>query len=117
MIRAKIVDHYLSRIVAGEIEIVQIRQDLEARQVPEEEIRVIVRLVDNELQRKIKMRQSRASTAPLIWAGAVVAGLGVVVMVGTYTGIIQMGRYFVVPYGAILAGASMAFSGLAKRRR
>jgi hypothetical protein len=117
MSRAKMVDYYLNRIQAGELEIIQVRQELESHNVPEEEIRIIVRLVDNGVQRQLKVNQNNSAQASLLWAGTVLTGAALLVMAGTYTGIIPMGRYFLLPYGAVLSGVSMVITGLAKRRR
>ena len=45
MSRAKLVDHYISRSREPGFEIDQIRKELAAHQIDEEEIKVIVRLV------------------------------------------------------------------------
>ncbi len=115
MSRAKIIDHYLNRIQAGEIEIIKVRQELESHKVPEDEIRIIMRLVDNALQRQLRINQSNASQNTLLWSGAALTATALLVMAGTYTGFIPA-RFIFVPYGAVLSGVSMVISALAKRR-
>ena len=56
--RSKIVDFYLERIKDKEFEISQVRSDLEKSNFEEAEIKVIVRLVDKELQRYLLVKTS-----------------------------------------------------------
>lgn len=116
MSRAKIIDYYLEKLRTPGFEFHQIRQELEANNVDEEEIRAIVRVIDNELQRQTITKSENNYSKELIWAGAVVTILGAFITIGTYTGIINSGNSYIIAYGPFLGGLSILFTGLAKRR-
>lgn len=117
MSRAKLVDHYLRKINEGDFEIIQVRQELEANRVPEDEIRKIVWLVDNELQRQLLTRTANAKSNEIIWYGLALAALGAIVTIATYTGLINMGNSFLLLYGPFLAGISLMVGGIARKRQ
>jgi hypothetical protein len=114
--RAKLIDYYLDKLSQPGFEFHQIRQELEANNVDEEEIKIIVRLVDNEVQRKLATRNASAGANQIIVTGAVISAIGALVTVGTYTGIINTGNYFIIAYGPFFAGLSILVAGLARRR-
>jgi hypothetical protein len=115
--RAKIVDFYLQKISDTGFEISEVRKDLERNNFDNEEIKVIVRLVDNELQRRLLKSANNEKAKGLVFTGAVITLVGIAITFGTYTGLIDMGNSFLIAYGPILAGLSILFTGLAKRRR
>jgi hypothetical protein len=115
--RAKIVDFYLQKITDNDFEISEVRKDMERNKFEEEEIKIIVRLVDNELQRRLLTATSNKKATDLVYIGTVITLIGVVITVGTYTGLIPMGDSFLIVYGPFLGGLATLFTGLAKRRR
>jgi hypothetical protein len=116
MDRAKIVDFYIEKINDKDFSILNVRQELEKNNVDEQEIKVIVRLVDNEIQRRLKNKTTGDSSMELIWFGGIITAAGLIFTIGTYTGIIKMGNYFLLAYGPILGGLSILFYGLGKRK-
>lgn len=116
MERAKIVDYYIDKINDKDFNILNVRQELENNNVDEPEIKVIVRLVDNELQRRLTTKTASNNPKELIWFGGIITVAGLIVTIGTYTGLIEMGNYFLLAYGPILGGLSILFYGLAKRK-
>lgn len=116
MDRAKIVDQYLSKINNKDFSIFDVRQELEKNNVDEQEIRVIVRLVDNELQRRITSKSAGDKSKEIIWFGGIITAAGLLLTIGTYTGIIEMGNYFLFAYGPILGGLSILFYGMGRRK-
>lgn len=117
MERKKLIDHYLERTSEKNFEIIQIRRELEAHKIPDEEIRTIVRIVDNEVQRRARVQTQNQLAQTWIWMGLVLASIGAGITIATYTGIIPTGNSFLIVYGPFLPGTSILLAGLAKRRR
>lgn len=116
MDRAKIVDYFLGKLEDKNFSILDVRQELEKNNIDEEEIRVIVKLVDSELRRKITNKSSADSSREIVWLGGSITLAGLVLTIGTYTGLIDMGNYFVLAYGPILGGISILFYGRNRKR-
>lgn len=112
MDRARIVDYYLSKIDRMDFNILEIRQEMETNGIPEEEIRIVVRLVDNEIHRRLAGKSKAGKVNATFLVGAVVTLIGLVITIGTYTGLINMGNYFLLAYGPILGGLAIMFGGL-----
>ena len=113
--RAKIVDFYLEKISDKNFEISEVRNDLERNNFDEEEIKIIVRIVDNALQRSLLEETSSRKSKNLVYVGAVITLIGLFITVGTYTGLIRMGNSFLIAYGPLLGGFSILLVGLAKK--
>ena len=94
-----------------------VREDLERNNVEEAEIRVIVRLVDSELQLRLLTKTTNEKSVGLIWIGATLAALGAAITIGTYTGLIDMGNSFLMMYGPFLGGMPILLGGLGRKRR
>jgi hypothetical protein len=116
MDRAKIVDHYLSKVNDKDFSVFDVRKELERNNVDEQEIKVIVRLVDNELQRRITGKSAVNKSKEIMWFGGVITTAGLILTIGTYTGAMEMGDHFLLAYGPILGGLSILFYGMGKRR-
>jgi hypothetical protein len=116
MSRAKIIDFYLEKAQHEGFEIDEIRRDLQTKNFDEEEIKVIVRLVDNEMQRRMFHKTEGKKSNHLISIGWIVTAIGACITVGTYTGLINTGHYFILAYGPFLSGLSILVTGLAKRK-
>ena len=100
-----------------DFEISEVRKDLEKNNFEEEEIKTIVRLVDNALQRKLQIVTNNKKANDLIYIGAITTLVGVIITVGTYTGLISMGNSYLIVYGPFLGGLSILLMGLAKKRQ
>ena len=83
---------------------------------PEEEIKAIVRLVDNQIQRELFIKSSKLKSKEILWAGTVLTIIGAGITLGTHTGLIPMGDSFLIVYGPFFAGLSLMAGGLAKNR-
>ena len=116
MDRAKIVDYFLRKLEDKNFSILDVRQELEKNNIDEEEIRVVVKLVDSELRRKITNKSSADSSREIMWLGGSITLAGLVLTIRTYTGLIDMGNYFVLAYGPILGGISILFYGRNRKR-
>lgn len=113
--RAKIVDYYLQKLDDPNFEITQVRADLERNNFDEEQIRIIVRLVDNELQRRVLTSARSSRAVEWVWVGAILTALGAGITIATYVGIIDMGDSFMLVYGPFLGGLAILFAGLARK--
>lgn len=111
MSRAGLVDHYLKESTKPDFEIDQIRKELKTKDVPEEEIQAIFRLVDNEMQRRELIKSSRNKSKEYIGIGALLTMTGIAITIGTYTGVIAMGNSYLLLYGPIIAGLSLMIGG------
>jgi len=115
--REKLVDYYIERSLEDNFEIDQIRKELELKNIDNEEIKVIVRLVDNEVQKRALNRSSNQKFNEMMYIGIVLMVVGVGLTLGTYTGIINMGNSFLIAYGPFFAGASLFITGLVRNNR
>ncbi|MCZ8022241.1 MAG: hypothetical protein O9302_14640 [Cyclobacteriaceae bacterium] len=115
--RAKIVDFYLAKIDEKDFDILQVRKDLEKNNIEEEEIKIIVRLVDNEMQRRLIHGENNTDNNHVIWMGGILTAIGLFITLGTYIGFIDMGNSFVFAYGPLFTGAAILLGGLAYKRR
>lgn len=117
MDRARVVDFYLQKINDKDFTILQVRQELEKSKIDEEEIKIIVRLVDNALQRRLVNIAANGKSRELIWIGGAITLVGSLVTILTYTGLIDMGNHFLVAYGPVLGGLSILIYGLGRRKQ
>jgi hypothetical protein len=115
--RAKIVDFYIGKVGNKDFDILQVRKELEKNNVDEEEIKIIVRLVDNEMQRRLIHGENNTDNNHIIWMGGILTAIGLFITVGTYIGFIDMGNSFVFAYGPLFTGAAILLGGLAYKRR
>ena len=116
MDRVKFLDYYLQKVNDTDFTILDIRRELEKNNVDEQEIRTIVRLVDNELQMRLVQKSNGDKSKELVWFGGIITALGLIVTIGTYTGVIRMGNSYLLAYGPILSGLAILFYGLGKRK-
>jgi hypothetical protein len=116
-LKEEIINYYFQRFDEKDFEISQVRRDLEKRNVEPEEIKSIVRIVDNELQRYIAFKSRKSKGNELAWVGLVLMTIGIGITFLTYSGIIDMGNQFLLSYGPFLGGLSMFFIGRSQRYR
>lgn len=116
-LKEEIINYYFQRFDEKDFEISQVRRDLEKRNVEPEEIKSIVRIVDNELQRYIAFKSRKSKGNELVWIGLVLMAIGIGITFLTYSGIIDMGNQFLLSYGPFLGGLSMFFIGRSQRYR
>ena len=116
MNRAKIVNYYVEKVNDKDFTILDARIELEKNNIEEQEIRIIIGLVDNELHRRVASKSRGGKPKELIWVGGVITAVGLIFTIGTYIGVIKMGNYFLLAYGPILGGLSILFYGLGRGR-
>ena len=109
MDRARIVDFYLEKIDNEGFEIDQVRKDLEANKFEEQEIRIIVRLVDNELQKRLLTQRNTNSRMELSGVGVILTLVGAIILFLSYFGVINSGQSKIWDYSILLSGLSVLF--------
>jgi hypothetical protein len=117
MTNPELVSDYVHKVQTGQITFDRVRQELVQRGVDEQDIKVIVRLVDDELQSQLLSRSNVGSFNNLIVIGIVVAAIGLIFTIASLAGLFASGSSFVViiAYGPILAGLAMIFAGWRRR--
>ncbi|MEQ9402284.1 MAG: hypothetical protein RIM99_01755 [Cyclobacteriaceae bacterium] len=117
MSRAGLVDFYLKKAKEDGFEIDQIRKELESQNISDDEIKIIVKLVDSEIQKSVLKSSSKNKSKELIGIGAVLTILGLVITMGTYFGLIPSGNSFLIVYGPFIAGLSLMLGGWVEARK
>ena len=115
--RNRVVAFYLKKLEEKNFDISQVRRDLEKENYDENEIKVIVKLVDNEIQRKLFESANNSKLTDLIKLGVVLTLIGSAITIGTFLGLVSMGDSFLIAYGPIVAGVSLIVSGWAGKKR
>ena len=117
MNRAELVDFYIEKLKEPDFRINQVRTALESKKIPEEEIRIIVQLVDNQIQNGALRKTYNNRAKELIITGAILTVIGLVVTFGTLMGLINIGNSVLIIYGPIVSGLSILSSGYAIRKK
>lgn len=110
--RSKIVNFYLEKVSEKGFEISDVRKDLERNNFEEEEIRMIVRLVDEEMQAQLLTAANTNRATTLIYAGVVTILIGLVFVIGPSLRV----QSRVIDYSILVMGTGLLFTGLAKRQ-
>ena len=77
MDRKQRIDHYLQRLSDKNFEIYDVRRELEQQNVDEEEIKIIVRAVDDELQARLLKSANPDYAAVFIRMGIILILIGI----------------------------------------
>ena len=118
MSRAKIVDHYIEQSLQDRFQIDQVRKELEANNVNGEEISIIVKLVDNDIQKRAVLKTSSKRANQLITAGLILTLAGIVLIaIGVLNGQIFTGGSIYIVYGPLFAGISMLVTGITQKKK
>lgn len=116
MSRAKLVDYYIEKSKHPDFEIDHIRKELKNRNLPEKEIRVIVRLVDDALQHEMYTKTNNNKAREITVAGIFLMALGAGITIATYTNLIPSGTSYLIVYGPFFVGLSLFLGGLASKK-
>ncbi|HOX81479.1 MAG TPA: hypothetical protein PLJ60_05700 [Chryseolinea sp.] len=117
MNRAKLIEYYLDKLSKPGFEFHQVRQELEANHIDEDDVRIIVKLIDKELQNRAVTKSSNKYSNNIILFGAFLTVLGAFLTIATYLNAIGTGNSFIIAYGPFLAGISILIAGLVKKRK
>jgi hypothetical protein len=117
MDRKQTIHYYIQRLSDKNFQIYDVRRELEHQKVPEEEIKIIVRAVDDELQNRLLNKNQSDSTTNFIRIGIILMVIGVVITVASLARVIDTGGKFVLAYGPFIGGLSIILVGLIKRKK
>ena len=117
MDRDRIVEHYKILSQNKGFEIDQVRKDLALNNVPENEIRAIVRLVDEHVRTQALKKSSQLRGTQLIIAGVILTLIGLLIFVITQFGYLDVVDGVVFIYGPVTSGVALLVTGFAKRRQ
>ncbi len=111
------IDHYIQRLSDKNFEIYDVRRELEQQKVDEEQIKIIVRAVDAELQGRLLRTTKPDYTSLFIRMGIILILIGLVLGLANVVGIINAGVFFMFAYGSFFGGISMLLIGMFKRKK
>jgi hypothetical protein len=114
-LREEMIAQYIRQLDEKEIEISQVRRELEEKHMSDEDIKIVVRAVDAELQRRLTTQQQHKNASSLIWIGLVLMATGVVITVLSSKKIIDIGNRDILSYGPFLGGLALFFIGRSKK--
>lgn len=117
MERAKIFDYYLQKVNDKDFDLYDARKEMEKNNIEEDEIKVIIRLLDNQIQRRLVQSSHRDKSKEIIGIGAVLTFVGASITIGTYTGIFNTGDSFLIVFGPVVVGISILVGGLSLRKK
>lgn len=112
----KLIEYFLNEKRKG-MAFSEIRKILEENNVEENKINIIIHNVDKLILREAIVKNQNQRAKEFIYVGLFVTIAGLIITVGTFTGIINMGNSFVLAYGPVLGGLGILFTGLGKYRR
>lgn len=117
MTTSELVGYFVDKVQSGEITFDKVRPELVQRGIAENDIKTIVRQVDEELQNQVLSGSS--SYNQLVVVGIAVTLVGIVITVASYTGLFSSTSSYVIviAYGPVLAGIAMIFAGLRRGKR
>lgn len=99
------------------MEFSQLRKSLEAKDIEQKEINIVINQIDKQLIRTSQMRASNKTGENLFYGGLILAGAGIVLTIGTYTRVIDLGKYYIIAYGPICGGLITAMTGKSKMNK
>ncbi|MEN8139248.1 MAG: hypothetical protein ABFR62_12520 [Bacteroidota bacterium] len=109
--RAKTIDFFFDEINSGNMEFSDMRKRLEKGNVEDDEIKVVVKQVDKQLQRFAQNKSNQELGKNIMFGGLFISFIGLFITIATFTGIIDFGNYFILAYGPVGAGLIITFQG------
>jgi hypothetical protein len=118
MEQSEIVKQYVARINRGEITFDRVRQELTAQRMSEDEIKSIVRGVDEALQQELVRGGTQSMRDNLFRIGLVLTVAGLLLTVATLAGFIEPDGFGTfIAYGPLLIGISMIIAAKRSGRK
>ena len=116
MTTSELVQFFVDKVHRGEMTFDRVRPELTKRGMTEEEIKTVVRQLDEELQNQLMSGQN--SSPQLIVIGIVIFAVGLVLTIGVHAGLFSSIRSYVAMLGyiPIVAGIAMIFVALKRKR-
>ena len=115
MDRKQTIDHYIQRLSDKKFEIYQVRKELEQQNVDEAEIKLIVRAVDDEIQRRLHTRNSKDYAGEFIRFGVILMIIGGLITAASLLHLVNTKNLLFLAYGPFFIGLSILLVGLFKR--
>lgn len=112
----KLADLYLSENKNG-MSFSQIRKKLEEQNIPEDQIKLIIRSMDDEIFKKESIKSNNSKAIETIGVGAFLMLFGLSVTISVFFHIIDVGNTFVIAHGPIIIGLGIMISGIGKYRK
>jgi len=115
--RAKTINDFFNKIDSGELDFSNLRKKLEESNIEKTEIDIIIPLIDRKILRSIEIKADNTKGKNMFYGGLILSTVGLIVTIGTYTGLIDLKGFMIVAYGPILGGLTSAMIGKAKMDR
>jgi hypothetical protein len=115
--RAKTIDTLFEKVDSGELEFSKLRKTLEAQNIEKSEIDIIVPFIDRKIIRATQIKAEREKGKNLFYGGLILAGVGLIVTIGTLTGLIDLKGVGIIAYGPIAGGLITSMIGKGKMNR
>lgn len=109
--RGEVIAQYVEAIQNDEITFSEVRKALQNQNINAKEINLVINQIDKRLQRQAAYKADNAMGSNLYYGGLAVLAFGLVLTLGTYTKIFNIGNYFIAAWGLIVGGAFMAMRG------
>ena len=111
-----LIEHFYNEKKNG-MEFTQIRKLLETKNIEENIIKLIIRDIDNKILAEEKTISHNKKAKEFIYIGSALCAIGLIITIGTYTHMFNMGDSFLLAYGPIFGGVGMILNGFAKYSR
>jgi len=115
--RAKTIKNFVEKIASGQMEFSDLRKTLENQGLESDEINIVVGQVDKRAMRASQMKEVNANGKNLFYGGLILAGAGLLLTIGTFTGLIDLKGYGILAYGPIAGGLITAMVGKSQMNR
>lgn len=117
MTRAQYVEYYTKKSQDQDFEFDQIRSELESQNLPEQEVDLIIRLVDNAIQHRAISKTNKNRSRELTAVGTILTLIGAGITLGSLFGILDLGGSIIITFGPLGAGATLLGAGRITSRR
>lgn len=115
--RAETIKNFVEKIVSGQMDFSDLRKTLENQGLESDEVNVVVRQVDKRAMRAAQMKEINTNGKNLLYGGLILAILGLILTIGTYTGLIDLEGIGILAYGPIASGLIIAMVGKSQMDR
>lgn len=86
--------------------IYDIHKQLQLQQIPDDEIKEIIRVIDNYIINQALVKATTTKIKEIHWVGIVLTIIGATITFGSLLGILPTGNSFIIAYGPLLGGLS-----------
>lgn len=109
--RLNTINTYVAKLKNKEIEFSQIRSKLEKLEINEEEIKIVLRQVDREIQHIDLQNAQRVRGKSIFLGGLIASILGGGITIFSYLSVIDTGGYYISAYGPLIGGLGIMYKG------